>query len=78
MKAILAVTAFSLVFGLSAAAQPFGGPKFPPPPPPPPHGPPGHHLGAPGPVLGAGLPVLAVGAGIFWVARRRRKPTAAS
>jgi hypothetical protein len=33
----------------------------------------GHHA-APGPIAGAGLPVLAVGFGVYWLARRRRKP----
>jgi hypothetical protein len=78
MKAITAAAALSLLFGLSATAEPFGPPGrgFPPPPPPGPPG--GHSHAAPGPVLGAGLPVLALGAGIYWVARRRRKSQTAN
>jgi hypothetical protein len=36
---------------------------------------PDHVSGAPGPIAGAGLPVLAVGYGVYWLLRRRRKPT---
>ena len=34
-----------------------------------------HASGAPGPIAGAGLPILAVGYGVYWLIRRRRKPT---
>jgi hypothetical protein len=38
--------------------------------------PPGQRVsGAPGPIVGAGLPILAVGYGVYWLVRRRRKPT---
>jgi hypothetical protein len=36
---------------------------------------PGSVSGAPGPIAGAGLPILAIGYGVFWLIRRRRKPT---
>ena len=41
---------------------------------------PGHNKvadmhGVPGPIAGAGLPILAVGYGIYWLVKRRRKPT---
>ncbi|RZN14438.1 hypothetical protein CWO90_43025 [Bradyrhizobium sp. Leo121] len=35
----------------------------------------GHTNGAPGPIAGAGLPILAIGYGVYWLVRRRRKPT---
>jgi hypothetical protein len=31
--------------------------------------------GAPGPIAGAGLPILAIGYGVYWLIKRRRKPT---
>lgn len=36
---------------------------------------PEHVSGAPGPIAGAGLPILAVGYGVYWLLKRRRKPT---
>jgi hypothetical protein len=31
--------------------------------------------GVPGPIAGAGLPILAIGYGVYWLIKRRRKPT---
>jgi LPXTG-motif cell wall-anchored protein len=35
----------------------------------------GQVKGAPGPLVGAGLPVLLVGGGIYWIVRRRKRPS---
>jgi len=35
----------------------------------------GNVRGAPGPLAGAGLPVLLIGGGIYWLVRRRKRPS---
>jgi LPXTG-motif cell wall-anchored protein len=35
----------------------------------------GHVRGAPGPLAGAGLPVILIGGGIYWLIRRKKRPS---